>query len=82
LDLVACDFVLYLLEPVDKDMVKSIKLFGKQDRILQLILLIGLIAFQIVHINLGVLNSPSSDHIFANALKHHRALVGLTHILF
>ena len=82
LDLVVCDFILYLLESVNEDMVESIELLGEQYRILDLLLLHSLLILQVFRIHFSFLHLPRSNDISTSTFKHHRVLLILMLTLF
>ena len=79
LDLIVHDFVLYLLESIDEDMVESIELFGEQYRILDLLLLHFVLILQVLRLDLYPLDLPRLNNIPTATLQHHGIL--LIHLL-
>lgn len=75
LDLVVCNFVLYLLESIDEDMIESIELLGEQYRILHLLLLHSLLILQVLRLDLLILDLPRSNNIPTATLQHHDVLL-------
>ena len=75
LDLVVRDFVLYLLESIDEDMIESIELFGEQYRIFHLLLLHSLLILQVKRLFLSIQLHLSSNDIPTATFQHYRVLL-------